>query len=95
MAFPEQPFDEREKVREILQNTWVTGRKALAHEMAHLNHNVPTKTTEADHCTWLLQRYFLAEILKASSIPPTDLLNFIRERGIAPSWMEMALPNGA
>ena len=33
MAFPEQPFDEREKVREILQNTWVTGRKALAHEV--------------------------------------------------------------
>lgn len=39
-------------------------------------------------------RYFLAEILKKSSIAPLDLLNLIRERGIQPSWYEIALPNG-
>ena len=41
------------------------------------------------------QRFLLAEILKKSSIAPLDLMNFIQERGIQPSWYEMALPNGA
>lgn len=41
------------------------------------------------------QRYFLAEILKTSSIAPLDLMNFIQERGIQPSWYEMSLPYGA
>lgn len=41
------------------------------------------------------QRYFLAEILKTSSISPLDLLNFIQEKGIQPSWYEMSLPYGA
>lgn len=39
-------------------------------------------------------RYFLAEILKSSSINPLDLMNLIQERGIQPSWYEIALPNG-
>ena len=41
------------------------------------------------------QRYFLAEILKTSSIAPLDLMNFIQERGIQPSWYEISLPYGA
>lgn len=41
------------------------------------------------------QRYFLAEILKKSSIAPDDLMSFIQERGLQPSWYEIALPNGA
>ena len=41
------------------------------------------------------QRYFLAEILKTSSIAPLDLMSFIQERGIQPSWYEMSLPYGA
>ena len=41
------------------------------------------------------QRYFLAEILKKSSIAPYDLMNFILERGIEPVWYDIALPNGA
>ena len=41
------------------------------------------------------QRYFLAEILKKSSVAPLELMNFIQERGIQPMWYEIALPNGA
>ena len=41
------------------------------------------------------QRYFLAEILKKSSIAPYDLMNFILERRIEPVWYNIALPNGA
>ena len=44
--------------------------------------------------TNVVQRYFLAEILKKSSIAPLDLMNFIQERGIQPSWYDIALPNG-
>lgn len=42
-----------------------------------------------------LQRYFLAEILKVSSISPYDLFTLIQARGISPSWNDIALPNGA
>ena len=45
--------------------------------------------------TNLGQRYFLAEILKKSSIAPYDLMNFILERRIEPVWYNIALPNGA
>ena len=41
------------------------------------------------------QRYFLAEILKRSSIAPHDLMHFIIERRIQPVWYDIALPNGA
>ena len=51
--------------------------------------------TEADHCVWPQQRYFLAEILKVYSIAPHDLLNLIQTRGINANWTEIALPNGA
>lgn len=63
--------------------------------MSHASRVVSSVGAEANYCILPLQRYFLAEILKASSIAPTELLNLIRERGIAPSWMDMALPNGA
>ena len=42
----------------------------------------------------LPQRYFLAEILKTSSIPPAELVKIIQERDISPQWDLMALPNG-
>lgn len=41
-----------------------------------------------------MQRYFLAEIIKASSLSPVAVLNFIREGGIEPSWADLALPYG-
>lgn len=53
------------------------------------------ETAEANYCFWPQQRYFLAEILKVSSIAPLDLLNFIQSRGINANWNDIALPNGA
>lgn len=40
------------------------------------------------------QRYFLAEIIKDSPIPPLDLVTIIKQVGIQPRWTEIALPNG-
>ncbi|KAG6994031.1 hypothetical protein G7Y79_00048g084270 [Physcia stellaris] len=40
------------------------------------------------------ERYFLAEILKTSIIPPFHLLGFIEQMGVQPLWNEIALPNG-
>jgi hypothetical protein len=42
----------------------------------------------------VIQRYFLAEILKKSPLPPAALLNVIREAQIEPAWTDIALPNG-
>ena len=42
----------------------------------------------------LLQRFFLAEILKTAPVPPADLFHFIIERDIKPEWESMALPFG-
>ncbi len=41
-----------------------------------------------------LQRFFLAEILKTSPVPPGDILQFIIARDIKPQWEAMALPLG-
>lgn len=43
---------------------------------------------------YILQRWFLAEILKVSSISPLDLVRLIQEKHIAPNWVEMLIPNG-
>ncbi|MCJ1472868.1 hypothetical protein MMC13_001517 [Lambiella insularis] len=40
------------------------------------------------------ERYFLAEILKNSNLPPTTLLQVIRETGVEPAWTNIALPTG-
>ena len=42
----------------------------------------------------LQQRYFLAEILKNSGIPPLALLKLIADLNIDPCWYQIALPNG-
>lgn len=41
-----------------------------------------------------LQRYFLAEIIKDSDIPPSELVTVIQQMKIIPRWTEIALPNG-
>ncbi|MCJ1248283.1 hypothetical protein MMC30_005500 [Trapelia coarctata] len=41
------------------------------------------------------ERYLLAEILKKSTVPPTALLQFIRNTSVEPAWTEIALPTGA
>ncbi|KAL8739331.1 MAG: hypothetical protein Q9181_000062 [Wetmoreana brouardii] len=40
------------------------------------------------------ERYFLAEILKDSPIPPANLLRVIQAEQIRPRWTEIALPYG-
>ena len=42
----------------------------------------------------VLQRYFLAEILKTSEVPLADLVKTIQDRNVVPQWEQMALPNG-
>lgn len=42
----------------------------------------------------LLQRYFLAEIIKDSEIPPSQLVTMIQQMKVIPRWTEIALPNG-
>lgn len=96
MAAMEQPFSETEVVSDPTESFRTpllfcdlpsSSRMAHAELLLH----------ELDQCSEsnVGQRYFLAEILKKSSIAPLDLLNLIRERGIQPSWYEIALPNGA
>lgn len=40
------------------------------------------------------QRWVLAEILKASSISPLEILRLIQGQGVDPNWVEMLIPNG-
>lgn len=91
MASPEQPFDERELVCHCLQtslqiNTFQSARPLCIGAIS---------IARANHCFSPLQRYFLAEILKVSTIAPYDLFTLIQARGISPKWNDIALPNGA
>ena len=92
MASAEQPFDDREYVCNYSKLLYNVAHLRLI-ELVDLEPGKQLKLTT--WCFWPQQRYFLAEILKVSSIAPLDLLNLIQSRGINANWNDIALPNGA
>lgn len=80
--FGEQPFNEFEEVCHPGQRLTLV----FSADLILLKRRVTNKT--------LKQRYFLAEILKRSHLPPTTLLQVIRDTGVEPAWTEIALPTG-
>lgn len=93
MASAEQPFDDREYVCNYSKLLCNVAAHVRPVELVDLEPGKQLKLTT--WCFWPQQRYFLAEILKVSSIVPLDLLNLIQSRGINPNWNDIALPNGA
>lgn len=82
-GFPDQPFNEHEQVCLVEP---VRVRREIKY---HRHDPMARKLT-----CYSLQRYFLAEIIKDSEIPPSELVTMIQQMKVIPRWTEIALPNG-
>lgn len=89
----EQPFHEYEQVRSATRELHRRQAAVLATQNDRRGKHSDIPAAEADDLAQL-QRFFLAEIIKTSLVPPNELLRFIQEREILPRWNAMALPNG-
>ena len=92
-AYAEQPFTEFEEVRAHYCRACrqLAGPPSIPRQPRC--RNLPCREDRTNP-PCVPQRYFLAEILKKSALPPAALLTIIREAGIEPAWTEIALPNG-